>query len=148
SENVPLSIAFGNGQFVAVGGSDATWPPLGQGTIQTSVDGVNWIQREPRTPRPLPGVAFGNGHFVAVTSGGEILQSGSIVNLSITSNFSTGFLLLSSEGPTGLDYTIQSSADLVIWRDVTKISNAQSSKVILDGLSAASDRQFYRAISQ
>jgi hypothetical protein len=37
---------------------------------------------------------------------------------------------------------------MISWRDVTKISNAHSSKVILDGLPAASDRQFYRATSQ
>jgi len=51
-------------------------------------------------------------------------------------------------GPIGLDYTIQTSTDLISWQDVTKITNTQSSKVILDGLPAASGQLFYRAYSR
>ena len=83
---------------------------------------------------------------MAVGIGGNILQSGNIINLSITR--SAGPLTLSLEGPADLEYTIQTSSDLVSWRDVTKISNAQSSKVLFEGLAASSDRQFYRAYSQ
>jgi hypothetical protein len=75
---------------------------------------------------------------VGVGSGGSIVQSGSITTLSIAPDVSTGLLSLSLEGPTGLDYTIQTSSDLVSWRDVTKISNAPSSKVILEGLPVTS----------
>ena len=92
-------------------------------------------------------IAYGNGHFVVVGSDGTILQSGSIITLSITPTASTGLLSLSLEGPTGLDYTIQTSTDLISWRDVTKITSAQSNKVILDGLPATSERLFYRAYS-
>jgi hypothetical protein len=118
-------------------------------SIQTSADGVNWVQSDGGWMRnSFSGVAYGNGHFVAVGRYGTILQSGSIIKLSITRSANYGLLSFSLEGPTGLDYTIQSSADLVSWRDVTKIRNLQSSKVILDGLPVTSDRQFYRAISQ
>lgn len=142
----PLRIAFGNGQFVAVG-SSTPGPPTGRGIIQTSVDGLAWRRRKQSTRSPLEGIAFGNGRFVAVSSGGEILQSGPIINLSIAlgTDLSPATLLL--EGPTGLSYTIQSSSDLISWRDVARITGAQSSKVILDGGPALSDRQFYRATS-
>lgn len=49
---------------------------------------------------PIPG--YGNGHFVAVGGQWMILQSGSIINLSITPNNDTGSLTLSFEGPTGV----------------------------------------------
>ena len=93
------------------------------------------------------GIAYGNGHFVAVGENGTILQSGSIIHLSIMPDASTGLLSLSLEGPTGLDYTIQTSLDLISWQDVTKITSAQSGKIILDGLPISSGRTFYRAFS-
>jgi hypothetical protein len=131
------AIAYGAGYFVAVG----------EAGILTSADGLNWVQR-PTGSHLLRGIAYGNGHFVGVGFTGIIVQSGSIINLEIRPNTATGLLSLSLEGPAGLDYAIQTSTDLVSWRDVTKISHAQSSKVILDGLPVTSDRQFYRAISQ
>jgi len=47
-------IAYGNGQFVAVGA-----------TIQTSADGANWTSH-PNNLAQLYGIAYGNGQFVAV----------------------------------------------------------------------------------
>jgi hypothetical protein len=52
------------------------------------------------------------------------------------------------EAPTGLDYTIQTSTDLISWHDVTKITSAQSNKVVLDGLPADANHLFYRAYSR
>src|SRR5436305_8237113 len=55
-------VAYGNGQFVAV--DDV-------GTITTSADGTNWVQRQ-SWPQSiyfdLSRVAYGNGRFVAVGS--------------------------------------------------------------------------------
>src|SRR5207247_8312805 len=129
---VLTAIAYGNGQFVAVGGDN--------GAVVTSTDGVHWVRRLYGSSifgpeyHWLSGIAYGNGRFVAVGDFGEIWESGSIITLEITTNTDTGPLTLSLEGPSGLDYTIQTSADLVSWRDVTKITSAQSTKVILDGL--------------
>ena len=136
--NTLNGIAYGNGQFVAVGVA---------GTIVTSADGVNWLLRQSGTQIVLNAIAYGNGHFVAVGDHGTILQSGSIITLSITPNVATGLLSLSLEGPTGRDYTIQTSTDLISWRNLTKITNAQPKNVILDA-PAASDHVFYRAYSQ
>jgi len=131
-------IAYGNGEFAAVGG-----------TILTSADGVNWTKRQSGTTvNGLSGIVYGGGHFVAVGSGGTILQSGSIITLAVSRNDGTGLLTLSLEGPTGLDYTIQSSTNLISWSNLTNITSADPTNVILDTLPAASERVFYRAYSQ
>jgi hypothetical protein len=140
------AIAYGNGQFVAL----LTSIEQERGTIQTSADGLNWTSPSPQILpyQSLRSIAFGNGRFIAVGDGGQILRSGSIINLAIRPDTATGLLSLSLEGPTGLAYTIQSSTDLISWRDAAKITSAQSNKVILDGLPATSERLFYRAFSQ
>jgi hypothetical protein len=66
----------------------------------------------------------------------------------ITRSSGTDSLSLSLEGPSWLNYSIQTSNDLISWRDVPNITSAQFNKVILDGLPATSDRIFYRAYSQ
>ena len=64
-------LVFGNGQFVAVGGSyiDVT------GVIVTSPDGLVWTRRNARSKTNLHGVTFGNAQFVAVGDAGTILTS-------------------------------------------------------------------------
>jgi hypothetical protein len=142
SQSGLVSIAFGNGQFVAVGQVDS-------GFVMTSRDGVNWFQRGVGMHTSgLVAVAFGDGHFVALGNDGTILQSGPIINLSVTSGASTGLPLLSLEGPTGLDFTIQSSTDLNHWQDVTTITGSPSGKMVLDGLPIGPGNLFYRAQSQ
>jgi hypothetical protein len=58
-----ISVAFGNGTFVAVGGgvTDKTGPG---GRILTSVDGKEWKEHPGRKFRVSP-VLFGNGRFTA-----------------------------------------------------------------------------------
>jgi hypothetical protein len=104
-----LSVAYGNGQPVAVGlgGIVATstdgvsWvqPQSGttdylvsiayetvvcrcgtQVTIQTSADGATWIQQQFLIQDELRGIAYGNSQFVAVGSAGSILTSADGVN--------------------------------------------------------------------
>jgi hypothetical protein len=133
-------IAFGNRLFVALGG----------GAILTSTDGATWSQRANAAAGyvDLSGVAYGNGHFVAVGQSGAILESGSLVTLSLTPAPGVGMLSLSLEGSTGLDYTIQMSTDLISWQTLTNITSVQPTTVILDRLPARSDRVFYRAVSE
>jgi len=94
------------------------------------------------------GITYGNGHFVAVGPGGTILQSGSIITVALVPKIGTGLPSLSLEGPTGLAYTIQSSTDLISWRNLTNITSVQGTNIIFDALPAASDHLFYRAYSQ
>jgi hypothetical protein len=69
------SIAYGNGQFVAV----SSWPANGS-LIMTSPDGANWTYQTPTTNLFSEAVyssslAFGNGQFVRVGDRGTILTS-------------------------------------------------------------------------
>src|SRR5206468_1832416 len=66
---IPRAVAFGNGQFVAVGEG---FPSL----LITSPDAVTWTLRPTPAPAPvLRDVVFANGRFVAVGNGGRILTS-------------------------------------------------------------------------
>ena len=132
-------LTYGNGQFVAVG--------LG-GTIVTSTDGATWVPRRSGTGTWFLGIAYGNGHFLAVGDNGDILQSGSTITLAITPNTDAGLLTLSLEGPSGLAYAIQSSTDLISWRNLSNITSAQPTSVIVDVLPDPDGRVFYRAYSQ
>lgn len=64
-------ITYGNGLFVAVGGSYVDEP----GVIMTSRDGHTWIRRNVRNKINLSGVTYNNGLFVAVGDAGTILTS-------------------------------------------------------------------------
>ena len=64
------SLAFGNGIFVAVGGS----------SISTSSDGVSWTNQTPGVPGTLRSVTFGADGFVAVGEPQLILSSKDAVN--------------------------------------------------------------------
>src|SRR6185436_1876352 len=65
------SVTFGQGLFVAVGGSYVDVP----GSILTSRDGVNWVRRKAANRMNLHQVAFGSGVFVASGDSGTILIS-------------------------------------------------------------------------
>ena len=113
-------VAFGNGRFIAVGGTNAltstdgaTWIPSESGTatnlsaitygngifvgvgargsIQTSPDGGSWDIRFSGTPRTLFGIAYGNSRFVAVGNAATILTSADGVAWTNVSGF-TGIL--------------------------------------------------------
>ena len=60
------AVAYGNGQFVAVGEG---------GTILTSPDGSNWISQISGTTQTLSGVIYGSNLFVAVGNVGTTLAS-------------------------------------------------------------------------
>ena len=61
-----LSIAFGNGLWVAVGE---------EGTILTSIDGISWTKQTSNTTERLYGISYNNGIWVVVGSRGVILTS-------------------------------------------------------------------------
>jgi hypothetical protein len=63
-----LSVSYGAGQFVAVGG---IWP---NGRILSSPDGVVWADRTPPDMPVIGSVVFSNGRFIA-TGDSSLLQS-------------------------------------------------------------------------
>lgn len=70
-ESFVRGIAFGNGQFVAVGGSYAK----SDSVILTSVNGRSWKLHPSPSPQVLHGVAYSGDRFIAVGAGGTILTS-------------------------------------------------------------------------
>jgi hypothetical protein len=68
-----ISVAFGNGTFVAVGGGVTDKNGLG-GRILTSADGKKWKEQPGRSFRVSP-VLFGNGRFVAGGPDFRLLRS-------------------------------------------------------------------------
>src|SRR2546425_826275 len=60
------SIAYGNGQFIAVGNN---------GTIVASTNGLDWALRPSGVSRHLKSIAFANGRFVIGGNSGLILWS-------------------------------------------------------------------------
>lgn len=70
-ESFLRGMAFGNGQFVAVGGSYAT----GTSVILTSVNGRSWNLAANPSKQVLHGVAYSGDRFIAVGAGGTILTS-------------------------------------------------------------------------
>ena len=63
------SVTYGLSNFVAVG----------QGTIESSSDGVTWVTRLSVRDYALNAVAYNNNTFVAVGDGGLILQSDPVI---------------------------------------------------------------------
>ncbi|CAG1006024.1 hypothetical protein RHIZO_03226 [Rhizobiaceae bacterium] len=85
------SVTYGNGLFVAVGGS-------GTSRVMTSPDGVTWTSRTAAQNNYWHSVAFGNGTFVAVATDGT--------NRVMTS-------------PDGINWTARTAAQANQWRGVT-----------------------------
>jgi hypothetical protein len=132
-------ITYGSGEFVAVGIS---------GSILSSADGIYWQRRSSGTDRNLWGVAYGGGHFVAVGDYGTILESDSIIRLAVSSSVTKGLITIFLTGPAGLASTIQSSPDLISWRNLTNITTTQTGAVVFDVVPGALGAEFYRAYSQ
>jgi hypothetical protein len=72
-------IAYGDGQFVAVGNG-----------ILSSADGVTWVQRQSAITNWLQAIAYGNGTFVAVSDPVTILTSADGVNWDLHSSGISG----------------------------------------------------------
>ena len=137
--NLLYAVAYGNSQFVAVGAF---------GTVLSSTDGINWTERQSGTHNHLSSICYGNGHFFAVGASGTILESGSIINLELKPNPANASVGLSLTGPSGLNYTIETSPDLVSWHALTNVISTQPTEIIFDPLPMAAGRAFYRAYSQ
>jgi len=69
-----FDIVYGNGLFVAVGGS---------GTAFTSPDGINWTPHATGDISEKKAITYGNGKFVAVGSSGKIITSENGINWTI-----------------------------------------------------------------
>jgi hypothetical protein len=76
--NILRSVAYGNGQFIAVGAA---------GTILVSTDATNWTDRPTPTGKVLAAIAYGNGRFVAVGNADPYYPAATIVTSTDTTNW-------------------------------------------------------------
>jgi hypothetical protein len=107
--------AYGNGQFVAVGGP---------GQIFTSLDGAAWTQQASGTSNGLTTIAFSRGQFVAAGEHGTILSSSDATNWLPRASGTTQTLRGSTYGHdifvlVGDAGTILTSADASQWTHAT-----------------------------
>src|SRR5439155_1325646 len=75
-------------RLTAMGGRATVVP-----TILTSIDGLNWVQRQPGTTDLLGAISYGNGLFVAVGDSGTILTSAEGVTWAQRQSGPTAFLV-------------------------------------------------------
>src|SRR4029077_18728582 len=98
--------------------------------------------------RNFTGVVYGGGHFLAIGDYGAVLESDNLLMLNVIPGITNGEIRISLTGPPGLACTIQSSADLISWRNLTNITTTQAGTAAFDAQARVSNAQFYRAYSR
>lgn len=106
-----LAVAFGAGQFIAVGDT---------GNIQSSVDGLRWMSQQPPTTERLNCVAYLNGRFIAAGKSGTILISANGHDWTRAASGTSWALSGIAYGPEGYivvgeNGTILTSTDAMNW---------------------------------
>jgi hypothetical protein len=114
--NTLVTVAFGNGKFVAAGGL---------GTVLTTSNGLFWTEQNSGTQEALTAITFAAGRFVAVGTAGTILTSPDGITWTtrssvVTTNLSGIGHGLSAGAPgmfvvVGAGGTILTSPDGEIW---------------------------------
>jgi hypothetical protein len=123
------SVAYGGGQFVAVG--DLTY---------SSADGTNWVGRN---FIGLSEIGYGNGRFVGL-KGSTIMQSGVIGKLGASLS-PTGQFLGTVTGVTGQSYAIQTSTNLWDWSTLRNVTISNWTAQFSDLSATNFSRRFYKA---
>ena len=139
--NSLYAIAWGNNEFVAVGGN---------GWTVRSANGTNWISSSSATVNDLYSIVFTGSGFLAVGENGTIIEApwgvaapqlGPIVLVPGTTEID-----VTVRGTTGATYLIQESTDLVNWTllDTLTLSGTNQAPFVD---SAVGPRRFYRAVT-
>jgi hypothetical protein len=132
-----LSVAFGDGFFVAVGHF---------GNIISSKDCISWKQYNTGNIYFLTDVAYGNNTFVVLGARGRIYQSDPILALELSKGLPAQ---LSLRGPLGRSCLIELADALVgtnPWTAVATVSLTNNPTTWVDSDSAAKPQRFYRAV--
>ena len=139
-------ITFGDGFFVATAALNYYTGPRDESPIWISTDGVHWSKRSSRTPLIFSTISFGNGTFVLGGSGGAILQSDPLVNLTMTMQSMPQLFLW---GPTNRSYRIEYLNGINpsnTWMPLTTFVPSESPAQFSDVSWTNSANRFYRAV--
>src|SRR5262249_51561083 len=124
----------------------------GVNSIVTSTDGTNWVAASGAKPiRPIQNhLCIGNGiaRDVVVRTHRWDLR---ISEHRQPGRYAPGWQWLSClflEGPVGLDYTIQISADLIGCQTLTNFTSTKSTSLVFNAVLMTLDQLFYRVSSR
>jgi hypothetical protein len=135
------SVAYGGGQFVAVGYlvNMTNLNPM----IYSSADGINWVGHTLTAGATV--TAFGNGRFVGL-AGSTAIQSGVIGKLG-ASLAPGGGVQGTITGVTGQTYAIQASTNLAAWAVLTNITVSTNGTALFNDPAGSSfTRHFYSGL--
>jgi hypothetical protein len=96
-----------------------------------------------QTTKALNAVAYFRGGFVAVGDLGAIIQSDPVLTLQAGSLSDTGFSLKSA-GEIGPFHVLQTSHDLITWRDCTNYVQSHLTVDLQDASPTSAPLSFYR----
>jgi len=144
-------VAYGGGQFVAVGWTEVD-TGADQGRVFTSPDGGVWTGRKVNVESRLNGVLWGTNGFVAAGDNGAILQSGtnfiaSSPALGTPQLLPGGAVQLSINGAPGQTYSIQASTGLPVWTIIGSVFLTNSPGFFVDQSATNFAARFYRTAS-
>ena len=147
-----VDVAYGNGQFVAVGLFLTFPPPAGPEYLFESRDGLEWTARTFPTPVAIYGLTYAQSRFHAVGSAETVLRSGSYAEacLQLGGPPGTNGLELRISGEIGRPYRLQASpdADGTNWQDLLLFTNPMDTEtVVTDPRASRFSRRFYRVVS-
>ena len=146
-----FALGFGNGHFIAAGGSLSSVPTLS--LFYTSSDGVNWEAHNSEVSQLIFGIAFGAGTCVAVGDHGVIVQSdplggsGNPPSLGIPRWLGADGVQFTIAGDLGVNLQIQTSLDLAHWNSLTNLTLQASPTPWQDSSAVDARRKFYRAVT-
>ncbi len=127
-------VAYGNGQFVAVGQA---------GAVVSSSDGVSWTQRRRPTTADLYGIAYGNGQFVAV-GGGTIVTSADGVTW-VQRQLGTGYGLVSIASGAGQFVAVGGGTTMTSTNGVNWVERKSGPATVVSSITYGGNGQFAAA---
>jgi photosystem II stability/assembly factor-like uncharacterized protein len=141
TENALYSVAWGNNEFMAVGQN---------GWTVSSPDGSNWISSSSATINDLYSIIYARGSFLAVGDDATILETPLPTAPQLTASVALdGQLQVTVTGAAGASYSIEVSADLIHWTQLTGVTlRANNTGQFLDEaiLVKNPSQRFYRAV--
>ena len=145
SQNVFEGLTRGE-NLRAVARVNDRWVVVGNdGTIATSPDSTNWIQRASRTFENLHQVAWLDGRFVTIGNRGTILQSGRLEAVLEPPRWVPGVgVRLPFQAVLDRIYHLQASTNLVNWLDVLTFTNQSDRDEFTDPNALQFPQRFYR----
>jgi hypothetical protein len=132
-----LSVAFGEGWFVAAGDS---------GAILSSQDGITWTKHFTDTLSGFTSVRFDGGRFVAVGNYGAVFESSILPTLKISPPDGSHHPAVRLRGRADHVYSVETTPTLntPIWKELVRLTNSTGQSEFSSS-NSESPSQFFRS---